>query len=313
MISFEDVVSVYGPHSNQSLLNVSWNLGTFCNYNCSYCWPNTHSTKYDFKSLSVYQLTLANLIDTAIEFNFEKIHINILGGELTAYKHFIEFIKYINSFDKIKIKINLVTNLSPSIKYWNEFIEHTKNIEMSITASYHIEFADLDSFLEKIEFIKSKNIVITPSVVMSPPFFDKLVPIAKAIKSKHKKFHFLFQYNEKKIDPSYTSEMIDIVNELNNNSRIEKLITIETKEKKHLLDNANILLGMNFVNYFGWDCEAGFNSIIIDKQLNVRRCSSGIDMPIGNLKTNFKLKKEKCISSACVCSFDLKVKKTRST
>jgi MoaA/NifB/PqqE/SkfB family radical SAM enzyme len=312
MISFEDVVSVYGTHSNQSLLNVSWNLGTFCNYNCSYCWPETHSSKYDFKSLAVYQLALDNLVATAIEFNFKKIHISMLGGELTAYKYFVEFLKYINSIDEIEFKINLVTNLSPSIKYWNEFIDHTKNIDISLTASYHSEFADLNSFLEKIKFIESKNISITPSIVMSPSFFDKLVPIAKEIKFKHNKFIFLFQYNERDIDPSYTSEMINIVNELNN-SDLEKRFTIETKEKKHLIDNANILLGMNFVNYSGWDCEAGFNSIIIDKQLNVRRCWTGVDMPIGNLKSDFKLERKKCITSACICSADLKIKKTRST
>jgi len=312
MISFEDVVSVYGPHSNQSLLNVSWNLGTFCNYNCSYCWPETHSAKYDFKSLPVYQLALDNLVATAIEFNFKEIYISMLGGELTAYKYFIEFLKYINSIDGIKFKINLVTNLSPSIKYWNEFIEHTKNIDISLTASYHSEFADVNSFLEKIKFIESQNMSITPSIVMSPSFFDKLVPIAKEIKSNHNKFIFLFQYNERDIDPSYTSEMIDIVNELNNSDDVKRF-TIETKEKKHLIDNANILLGMNFVNYSGWDCEAGFNSIIIDKQLNVRRCWTGVDMPIGNLKSDFKLERKKCITSACVCSADLKIKKTRST
>jgi MoaA/NifB/PqqE/SkfB family radical SAM enzyme len=318
-IPFEDVISVYGKtFDNEKYLTVTWNLGTFCNYDCSYCWPNTHSKKYDYKSLGVYQLALDNLVDAAVTANFKEIHISMLGGELTAYKNFVEFIKYINDIKEINFKINLTTNLSPSIKYWENLIEATKNIKLNLTASYHFEFAELNSFLEKTVFIESKKIPLSIGVVMSPSFFDKLIPIAKEIKAKHKNSIFSFQYNNRNDESSsanqemvlYTQEMIDIVNELNVND-IKKNFVIETKKEKHPIDNGNTLLSMNFINYSGWDCNAGFNSIAVDRQFNVRRCWSGIDKPIGNLKSNFKLERKKCITSACICSADLKIKKTR--
>jgi hypothetical protein len=172
-------------------------------------------------------------------------------------------------------------------------------------------------FLEKIDFIESKKIPFTISMVMSPLLFDSLVPIAKEIKFKYKNSIFSFQYNNDNGDSFhkqeinlYTQDMIDIVNELNDND-ITKRFVIETIEKKYPIDNGNTLLGMNFTNYFGWDCNAGFNSIAVDRQFNVRRCWSGIDKSIGNLKSNFKLERKKCITSACVCSADLKIKKTR--
>jgi hypothetical protein len=243
----------------------------------------------------------------------------MLGGELTTYKNFLEFIKYINEIKEIKFKLNLVTNLSPSIKYWNDFIENSKNIKLRLNASYHIEFADLNSFLEKLDFIESKNIPFTIGVVMSPPLFDKLIPVAKKIKIKYKNSIFAFQYNNdndellssKQEMIPYTEEMINIINELNE-SDVKKDFIVETKEKKYLLSNGNTLLGMNFINYFGWDCNAGFNSIVVDTKFNVRRCWSGIDSPIGNLKSNFSLERKKCITSACICTADLKIKKTRS-
>ena len=320
-IPFEDVVLVSGQHYyNENFLTVVWNLGTFCNYDCSYCWPDTHSKKYDYKSLGVYQLAIDNLVETAVNSRFKKIHLTILGGELTAYKNFVEFIKYIDEIKEIEFKINLVTNLSPSIKYWNNFIENIKNIKLNLTASYHIEFSELNSFLEKIYFIESKGIIPAISVVMSPLLFDKLVPIAKEIKSKYKKYFFSFQYNNQSDSNDisykqelllYTQEMIDIINELNENDT-QKVFTVETKEKKYFLQNGNMLLGMNFINYFGWDCDAGFNSIVVDRQLNVKRCWSGIDTPIGNLKNTFYLKPKKCITSACICTSDLQIKKTRN-
>jgi hypothetical protein len=321
-IQFEDVISVCGIKEkdiNEKILHVNWNLGTFCNYDCSYCWPNTHSKNYDYKSLGTYQLAIDNLVEAAITSNFKKIHISMLGGELTAYKNFIEFLKYINDIEEIKFKITLTTNLSPSIKYWENLIEVTKNIELHLTASYHFEFAELSTFFEKINFIKTKNIIATISLVMSPPLFDKLVPIAKEIKSKYKNYVFSFQYDNDSVDdPSYkqdvvlyTQEMIDIVNELNIND-FEKRFTVETKEKKYLFENGNSLLSMNFTNYSGWDCEAGFNNISVDTKFNVRRCWSGIDKSIGNLKNSFKLERKKCITSACICTADLKIKKTRN-
>ena len=321
-IPFEEVVLVDGQYHNnlKNVLTVNWNLGTFCNYDCSYCWPEVHSKKYDFKSLGVYQLAIDNLVETAVNSGFKKIDLTILGGELTAYKNFVEFIKYIDEIKEIEFKINLVTNLSPSIKYWNNFIENIKNIKLNLTASYHIEFAELNSFLEKIYFIESKGIIPAISVVMSPLLFDKLVPIAKEIKSKYKNSVFSFQYNNQSDSNDisynqelllYTQEMIDIINELNENDT-QKLFTVKTKEKKYFLQNGNILVGMNFINYSGWDCDAGFNSIVVDRKLNVIRCHSGIDKPIGNLKSNFELKIKKCITSACICTADLKIKKTRN-
>jgi MoaA/NifB/PqqE/SkfB family radical SAM enzyme len=320
MISFEDVIAVYGKtYDNEKSLSVFWNLGTFCNYDCSYCWPDTHSKKYDYKSLGIYQLAIDNLVETAVKANFKEMQLSMLGGELTAYKNFPDFIKYINEIDEIKFKINLVTNLSPSIKYWENLIEVSKNIKLSLTASYHFEFEQLALFLEKINFIESKKIPFTISMVMSPLLFDALVPIAKEIKFKYKNNSiFSFQYNNDKDNLShkleiklYTQDMIDIVNGLNEND-ITKRFVIETIEKKYPIDNGNTLLGMNFTNYSGWDCNAGFDSITVDRQFNVRRCWSGIDKPIGNLKSNFKLERKKCITSACICSADLKIKKTRS-
>jgi len=40
------------------LFSVSWILGRFCNYKCSYCWPYANSSTPDYQSLEVYKNTI---------------------------------------------------------------------------------------------------------------------------------------------------------------------------------------------------------------------------------------------------------------
>ena len=44
---------------DRPLFNVSWILGRFCNYKCSYCWPYARTDKPDHQPLEVYKSTVA--------------------------------------------------------------------------------------------------------------------------------------------------------------------------------------------------------------------------------------------------------------
>ena len=39
---------------DRPLFNVSWILGRFCNYNCSYCWPYARTDQPDYQDFAVY-------------------------------------------------------------------------------------------------------------------------------------------------------------------------------------------------------------------------------------------------------------------
>ena len=58
-IPFQNIVQ-FGQQTmlDNKLFNVSWILGRFCNYNCSYCWPYARSDKLDYQSLEVYKSTI---------------------------------------------------------------------------------------------------------------------------------------------------------------------------------------------------------------------------------------------------------------
>ena len=54
-IPFNNIVKI-GQRTmlENNLFSVSWILGRFCNYNCSYCWPYARSSKVDHRQFEVY-------------------------------------------------------------------------------------------------------------------------------------------------------------------------------------------------------------------------------------------------------------------
>ena len=55
LIPFENITK-FGQKTmlDQPLFNVSWILGRFCNYSCSYCWPYANSNVPDHQDFDVY-------------------------------------------------------------------------------------------------------------------------------------------------------------------------------------------------------------------------------------------------------------------
>ena len=79
---------------NNPLFNVSWILGRFCNYKCSYCWPYANTDKPDHQDFEVYTNAIDEIKRQARDNGFTQFHFSFSGGEPTAYKKFGELIEY---------------------------------------------------------------------------------------------------------------------------------------------------------------------------------------------------------------------------
>ena len=71
---------------DQQVFSVSWILGRFCNYACSYCWPYAHSNTPDFQDFDIYTQTIDSIKAQARQNKFNRFHWSFSGGEPTAYK-----------------------------------------------------------------------------------------------------------------------------------------------------------------------------------------------------------------------------------
>ena len=110
-VPFEKIVR-FGQRTmlQDPLFSVSWILGRFCNYKCSYCWPYANSNTPDYQPLEVYKHAVDQIKLQARQNKFNKFHWSFSGGEPTAYKHLLELLGYCycifcigsNLYDSIK-------------------------------------------------------------------------------------------------------------------------------------------------------------------------------------------------------------------
>src|SRR6056300_1181182 len=177
LIPFQNIIK-FGQKTmlDQSLFNVSWILGRFCNYKCSYCWPYARTDKPDHQSLEVYKNTIDEIKRQARENGFTDFHFSFSGGEPTAYKYFGEIIDhYCSDTAPDYQSIHMTTNLSPGSKWWNKWLESTKTLHRrSITASYHAEFANEQEFGDKCLQLIDNETFVTINQVMVPEMFEEL-------------------------------------------------------------------------------------------------------------------------------------------
>ena len=137
--------------------NIKWRLSDQCNYRCSYCLRAIHndyrSIKQDEKKLCKTASDITKMLNNT-EW-IKKVKIDAIGGEpsiLDLHKIFGYLVK---NNTKI-VNINMTTNLSQSVEYYvtlHKFLADN-NIRLSITASYHPEFENMDNYFNKIVEIK---------------------------------------------------------------------------------------------------------------------------------------------------------------
>ena len=174
-IPFQNIVR-FGqrPMLESPLFSVSWILGRFCNYNCSYCWPYARSDKLDYQDLDVYKRTVDQIKEQAKRNGFDQFHWSFSGGEPTAYKHLNDLIKHLDEKESSYQSVHMTTNLSPGSKWWNTWCNNTAMLQRrSITASYHEEFAKEQEFGDKCLQLLNEYVHVTINQVMVPErFYD---------------------------------------------------------------------------------------------------------------------------------------------
>ena len=145
-MEFVAMERVFDSHTPQ----VYWEIGRFCNYDCSYCWPFIHNKTDPHK-------TFKRLINGTmmIEEKFirgRKAHFVISGGEPTLNPALMDWVKFIYSLGH---HVSMHSNGSRLPKYYRELIHYT-----DFNLSVHFEFYKADKLLKVIEAItdeKAKN------------------------------------------------------------------------------------------------------------------------------------------------------------
>lgn len=298
---------------------VSWLLGRYCNYRCSYCWPYARSDKKDFRPKQVIISTIDEIKRQAREKGFNSFNWSLSGGEPTFHPNFLDIVQHLAN-DSCFQRFHMTSNCSRPLQWFNMFTNITKKFDrVSVTASVHFEALDskdkIEDFISKLRFIQSKCVRVTINMVMVPDQFWDLYEWAQYFRENG-----LHTTLKPQSDPTasfvvdgYTDEMLNILHEDMKTDTNE--IHLHMSDGNHReLDQAERLNAFQFNKFKGWDCSSGYRSIIIrEPDGYIKRSYSCSDRPLGHIETGFKLFDEvmPCITESCVSSADSKIPKRK--
>ena len=320
-IPFQKIVR-FGQRTmlDQPLFSVSWILGRFCNYNCSYCWPYARSDRIDHQSLEIYTSTIDEIKRQAKQNGFDRFHWSFSGGEPTAYKQLNDLVKHLQQDTESPYQsIHMTTNLSPGSKWWNTWCRNTEMLQRrSITASFHAEFAKEQEFGDKCLQLMYELVHVTVNQVMIPEQFWELYDRCERFHQRGINVTLKPQSDPtaSHIVSGYTDEMIQTMQtgfaQKAQGEEIYQIALYEQDGTEHLFDQAERFNSFGFNKFQGWSCNSGYQSVII-RGNEVKRSYSCHDRVLGNLQEGFTLFNEptKCITSSCVSSADSKIPKCK--
>ena len=314
-IPFDDIVK-FGQETmlDQKLFSVSWILGRFCNYKCSYCWPYANSQTPDHQSLQTYVNTISSIKRQAKENGFNKFHWSFSGGEPTAYKNLTTLLAMVSDSS-----VHMTTNLSPGLTWWDRYLKVTETCtRRSLTASFHHEFADEQEFGDKILRLMENNVFVTINQVMVPEKFDELYDRCRRFNDRGINVTLKPQSDPtaSRVVDGYSDEMINKMRtgfpQHFNDTDVLQVKLIDSKNKVWYLDQAERFNAFGFNKFAGWTCNAGYQGIVI-RENEVKRSYSCHDERLGTLTEGFTLFTEPrvCTTPSCLSSADSKIPKCK--
>ena len=181
-VPFDDLVRV-GQRTMlyRDMFTVSWLLGRFCNYRCSYCWPYARSDKKDHRPTELCLKTIDSIKEQARDRGFNSFHFSLSGGEPTFHPGYLDILSHLASDvgNTNYTSVHMTSNCSRNMKWFEEYVKTVAPFHRaSITASYHREHVNTEQkrseFADKLCFAQEWDVQVTINQVMVPEWFDQL-------------------------------------------------------------------------------------------------------------------------------------------
>ena len=355
-IPFDDIVQV-GQRTllYRDIFTVSWLLGRFCNYRCSYCWPYARSDKKDHRPTELCLKTIDEIKRQARDNGFNSFHFSLSGGEPTFHPGYLDILGHLA--DDVPTtnytSIHMTSNCSRPMKWFEDYVERAKPFHRaSITASLHTEHLNtkekMQDFADKLILCQEHDVQITINMVMVPDWFERdwenalffheqginvtlkpqSDPTASRIVEGYREEDLKRLWNgmpqrayteskrkwEGRPKPSFEIPQ-GVDGKLD--TSIPWHMQVEFRDstgKKWYMDQAERFNAFDFNKFKGWNCNAGYQGIIIrEPDGSIKRSYSCHDVPLGNIETGFKLfdKPMPCMTESCVSSADSKIPKRK--
>ena len=303
-IPFDDIVSV-GQRTllYRDLFTVSWLLGRFCNYKCSYCWPYARSDRKDHRPTDLCLKTIDSIKEQARGNGFNSFHFSLSGGEPTFHPGYLDILDHLaNDVRNTNYtSVHMTSNCSRNMRWFKEYVEKVKPFHRaSITASLHTEHLNtkdkMQEFADKLIFCQENDVQVTINMVMVPDWFKRdwenalffheqginvtlkpqSDPTASRVVDGYKPEDLKRLHNgmpqrayteSKRIWSGRPKAKFEVPTGMDKpDASVPWHMQVEledSKGKKWNMDQAERFNAFNFNNFEGWACNAGYSGIII--------------------------------------------------
>ena len=248
--------------------------------------------------------------------------------------------------------LHMTTNLSRELGWFKTYIEATKNLHrVSVTASFHKEFADPVKFQDKLIFLQENDVQVTVNMVMVPERFELLWENAmtfhenginvtlkpqsdstaskvvagytddqlKRLKNGLPQMDYTHRRLQKtggpKSRPRRTMPLPQPTVIIDGVPQVMQVELTDSKGEKWYVDQAERFNAFEFNKFKNWICSSGYRSIVIrEPGGQIKRSYSCHDKPLGTIDEGFQLFSDlkPCITPSCVSSADSKIPKHRA-
>lgn len=130
--------------------NITWMLGSRCNYDCMYCSPDKHDMTSKPHDLETLQQVWRNIYEKSQDRGL-RYRISFTGGEVTANKNFLPLVRWLRSEYEAIDMILISSNGSASLNYYQQLTQLVEAISFSV----HSEHINEKEFFNKVEKLNS--------------------------------------------------------------------------------------------------------------------------------------------------------------
>lgn len=301
---------------NNSLV-IDWTVSNVCNYNCHYCAAGSKDGSFSWPNIDQVRITVQKIVAMNPDKNITYV---LMGGELTLWKQFIEFIKMLRT-ETPSCTIKLLTNGIMPASYW----ETNGKLFDRIQFSYHPEYkSNLDKFISAVNASSSP---VNAIFVMTPPenFPDSVdaynrfvnecntvnMIIAKPIDDRAATANQLKDYTVEQTEWIKKSLALRNVE----NIKMPKFIGIAEDKSEHLIEPLHLIINGNN-KWKDWQCYVGVEKKTFKANGDISRGSScNVGHQMGNWRTgeihDSDVGPVICPYNNCFCGSDIMVSRKK--
>jgi len=300
---------------------LTWQVNNFCNFQCSYCNPgNWAGDNRNNGNLKLYIDNTMKIFDTYKKRGYKHFKVFFSGGEPTHWENFIPLVIHLKEhIPNITVAVN--TNLSRPLKYWQEHY----TLFDDIVASFHIEFAKQDRYIENAKFLCDKVDYLCTKMLMHDERFWEVVEFGKRVRQEVPNYNLewtpLFdemsvnagpwQYNDPVKQNFLENAQFESVQRIDKPYRENYAVSMSHYDTGIEPVNSNKIIAARQNFFKGWKCQVD-DALFINPRGDISGASCGVGQTHGNITDEdltFDLKPVICNKDHCHCGTDIIIPK----